>query len=402
MKRMLFLILAFSLFLASGCSFPQSYSIEKEQNILIAGVDVEGEDIVLTVLVDSVNAGGKEGEEKIEYKLYESKAKSMFEANDAIHQFMAKRPSWDHTKYIILGEQAARSGTDRLLSFFAEDDETRLLYRLAVTEGMTAKDFFSKANTGKSSLADYLDNLFASVKKTGKSREIHLINYAPARETGWVSVYMPSLKLYPNPVASGGSDSGSSGDSGGQGSSGSKQEILIRLNGFALFNEDRLAGFLSGDISRGLNFITNDINSTGITVKDKNGNSTGLEVMQSSTRVKPFFDPLSATIEVNVQSNLVEYYKISPLSDQDIGQLEQQQSELICNEIAQVIKRMQELDSDPGRIMDAFYHKDPVKWQEIKDNWKSVFSKLDITVKVNSKILNTYELREPLGKEGGS
>lgn len=392
MKRLVFVLLASALLLASGCSFPESYPIEKEQNILIAGVDVEGENIVLTVLVDSVSAGGQPGEEKVQYKLYQAAAKTIYEADEMLHQTLPKRPSWYHTKYIILGEEAAKSGVDRLFNFFSEDDETRLLYRIAVTQGMTAKDFLSKANTGKSDLADYFDTLFAAADRTGKSREIHLINFAPARETGWVSVYMPVLKMFPNPVSSGGSDSGGS-------SSGGSAETMVMLNGFALFDEDKLVGFLSGDISRGLNFITNDVKGSSFSVKDKDGNGVGLELMQSKAEIKPSYDPLSAVIEINVQSNLVEYHLVSPMNEQDVQNLEQQQNELICNEVAQAIKRMQELKSDPAHIMDTFYHSDPVKWQQIKGDWKNIFANLNITVKVNSKVLNTYELREAIGKE---
>ncbi len=391
-KALVLLWLAAMMLFMYGCSFPESYPIEDEQNILIAGIDVKDDNIILTVFVDSPSPGGKEGEEQIKYKLFTTEGKTLFEADNMLHQVMEKRPSWYHAKYVILGEEAAKKDIDKLFSFFIEDDETRLLYRTALIKGMNAKEFLQQANTGKESLADYLDTLFGSVGKTGKSRELHLINYAAQRDVHWVSFYMPVLELYKNPSLSAGQQGG-----GGGGDSSGERPYLITLDGFALFNEDRLTGFLSGDISRGLNIITNDIKHSVISIHDWQGNNVGLEIMECSSHIEPYFDPLSATIKVSFQSNLVEYDKVNPLIEDDIKYLERKQSELICYEVSQAVKRMQELKTDPARIMDAFYHKDPVKWQGIKDGWRDIFSDLEITIEVDSRIMNTYEFLNPIG-----
>jgi spore germination protein KC len=400
-RRIVSLIIITALTLSfAGCSFPEAFPIEKEQHIMIAGVDVDGEDIDLTVLVDSVSAGGESGKEQIKYKLFESKGATIYDADSHLHQMMEKRPSWFHTKYILVGEEAAKSGTNRLFSFFMEDDETRMLYRIALVKGMTAKEFLQKANTGKEDLADYLDSLFSALDQSGKSREVHLINYASQIEIPWVSNYMPVLELQKNPMKSEGSGGGDSGG-GGSDSGSSEQKNLVVLNGFALFDEDILAGFMGGDIARGLNVITNDAKSSEASVKDRYGRNVGLELMKSSAKIKPSFEPLSAEIEVNIEATLVEYLKSDPLSEGDIKYLEQQLSEHILGEVAQAITLLQQFKSDPARIMDAFYHKDPVKFQSIAADWKNVFSSLPIKVKVSSKILHTYELTEAIGDEDG-
>ncbi len=398
-RRILLFIMAAAAALASGCTFPESYPIEEEQNILIAGIDIEGDDIVLTVVVDAVSPGGEPGKEQIVYKLFKTTGATVYEADGKLHMLMEKRPSWYHTKYVLLGEDAARSGVDRLLSFFSEDDETRLLYRLAVVKDMTASEYLERANTGKDDLAGYLDTLFSAVHQTGKSREIHLINYAIYNQIPWTSIYMPVLQLEKNPVQPKGSKDGSDSESS-SGDSG-KEKQLTALNGYALFDGDRLAGFLDGEISRGLNVLTNDVQSSGMSVKYKDGSGVGLELISCDSKIEPCFDPLSVNISVNVKTNLVEYNKANPIEAQDIVYLENQQSQLICGEITSAIKCMQQLGSDPARIMDSFYHKDPVKWQTMQSDWKKLFSMLNVSISVNSQIQNTYELSEPVGSGGG-
>ena len=44
---------------------------------------------------------------------------------------------------------------------------------------------------------------------------------------------------------------------------------------------------------------------------------------------------------------------------------------------------LQKEGTDVIGMGDAFYHKDPKKWQSINANWQEIFSTLNITVKVN-------------------
>lgn len=400
MKRRAALLLLSILFVLgfAGCSLPESYPIEDSMNILVAGLDVEGEDIVLTVYVDTIK-GTKPGEEEVSYKLFTAKGKTVFEAKRALHAFVEKRVSWFHTKFLIVGEEAAKQDIDDMFSFFMEDDETRFLYRIAVAKGMKAQDFLKKASGIKVPLSDYLDTLFREVARTGMSREIHLLNYAAYREIPWVSVYIPTVELFENPAGES-EAGGESGKEGGGSSEKQEKAYLVKVEGFAIFDEDKLSGYLDRYLARGLNFINNEVSSTVIAVNDYDGSKVSLELLSAEANIKPDFDAMSVEIEVSVDSNIVEFTAVNPLNEQDMLYVAQQQNEYVCSEIAQTVSALKEMGCDPGFIMDEFYHKDPVKWQGMKDNWKEVFSKLNVKVKVTTKILNVYEITDAVGKGG--
>ncbi len=398
MNRKTLVLLAF--FLAApalaGCSFPAQYPIEDVQNILVAGLDTDGEDIVLSALVDTISPGGESGKEQIGYKLYVEKGKTVFEAKRNFHTYTDKRLSLYHTKYIVIGEEAARDGIDRLLAYFCEDNESRLLFRLVVAKGMTAKDFLQQANSEQNSLAGYLDTLFEEYSRTGKSREIHLINYVIYREMPWQSVYIPTAGIYTNPMEP--TDS-SGGEATGSGKQDMEKGMLVKLEGFALFDEDRLAGFLDGRGAQGLDIINNDFSSANITVTDKTGMNAALEIMKSSAKILPDFDSMSATVKVKVIANLVEYQTDEEVFDAEyIDYLEEQLDTHIKSIIDNSIKTMQEYRTDAAFIGDTFYHKDPVAWQDIKDDWKSVFAGMDINVEIDSEIQCTYEMLNAVGR----
>ncbi len=397
MKRIVAFILAFiSLPALQGCSFPEAFEIEQTQRVLVAGLDVENGEIVLTAMADTTE-GSEPEQEKVSFRLYTARGETVSEAENMLGALTDKHITWHHTKYIIIGEDAAKEGIARLFSFFTEDDEARLLYRIAVAKESTAKDFLLKANTIKGGLGGYLDALFSGAGRTGFTREIHLLNYAAYSEIPWVSVYIPTVEVFENPVGKGGAESGDEGGNEGE----SEQEFMIKAQGFALFDGDKLAGYLDARSARALNFLTGDVNRSLISVKDEKGKAAALDLIGAHTKVTPSFDPLFVEIEVDLQSNLTEYKGIDPMEADDLQYLAQRHSEIIRDEMAEAVSQMQSMACDPAFIMDRFYHKDPVKWQELKDDWKDVFTKLKVKIKVSTTIHSTYEFAQTAGEEGG-
>lgn len=393
-KKVVFLFVLSAVLVLQGCSFPEVYPIEGIQNILIAGLDVdESGDIILTTYVDKISSSAKPGEEQITYKLYIAKGKTVYDAGHDLHKLNEKHLSWAHTKYILVGEEAAKQGIDRLFSYFTEDDETKLLYRTAIVKGMTAQEFLQKASESKSSIADYLDTLFVEVKKTGESREIHLINYAINRNIPWNDVFIPAIELYAHPFALI-QDGGKQQQSG---NSGSSEENVINLNGFALFNKDKLAGFIENDLSVAFNILNNDLKGTQITVLSKNDHNVSLEILKCYASFSTSYNPLFLEIKVSLDSNYVEFHDFDkPLDTETIKYLEQQQNNLLKSSIEQCIRTMQYLGSDAAALGDKFYHENPYKWRRIQNDWKSMFPEMQFSVMVDSSIKSTYELKEPV------
>ncbi|MDD5016874.1 MAG: Ger(x)C family spore germination protein [Eubacteriales bacterium] len=387
----LFLIL-FAMLILHGCFFPEKHPIEDLQNILIAGIDRDGEDIVLTIVVDTINQSNS-GENQIGAELYVATGKTVFEAKRSLHEYTEKRIVWYHLKYIIIGEEAAEQGIDPYLSFFCENNENRFSHRLIVAQGITAKDLVQQICSQEGGVSENIDSLFTETARTGKSSEITLLDYAITRERPWESLYIPVITLIDNPVAQ------KSDDTQGQdGESSHEHKVLLQLDGYALFDEDLLTCFLDGDSTRGINFVINELDSTGIVVQDDKGQNVSLEIIESKVSIKPDFDePLSAAIEVVVKSNMVEYTENQDVGEEYITYLEQRQDAYIQNEIEQALTVIQQKKLDVIGMGDAFYHENVFKWNNIKEDWQNIFADLKITVKVTSDIKCTYSLLNAAG-----
>ncbi len=388
-KTVALLLAAITTFVSQGCNIFETYPIEDVQNILVAAIDTEGDQVVLTVLVDRICQSVEPGQEKISTKLYTATAPTIFGAKRLLHEYAEKRVSFYHLKYILIGEQAAKEGVGRYLSFFLEDDETRLLHKLLIAKDSTGKDFLEKASTD-SQFVDNLDTLFKETERTGKSKEIILLDYAIARERPWESVYMPTIRIYPSPTTQ--------EDTSVQAETSSQCTYQVELEGFALFKEDVLVAFLEDGAARGINCITSDLESSAVSLTDDRGDFVSLEIIESSAKIKvDYGPPLSASIEVEIQSNLVEYPEDKDLFNAEyILYLEEQQNACIKNEIEQALMILQENHTDAAGIGDVFYHEDPKKWKELQDNWQQIFSDLKITINVTSKIKCTYSIVNPV------
>lgn len=390
-------ILILFVLIAPGCTFPQHFPIEDTQNILIAGFDVEGEEIILTVLVDSIAQQGGSGQEKIENRLYCARGKTILEAKRNLHTFAEKRVTFYHTVYIVVGQDAAKNSIDKIINFFSEDDETNFLHILIIAKGMTAKEYLEQQNTEEKKVPDILSTLFNETSHTGYSKEINLIDYSIMRDTPWKNPYIPTVVLRKDMIVRVDDEDKESE----QNDNSQPPKTLTYLEGFGIFDdEDKLIGYLDAYMARGMLFMTGDVKGTPLSVKDNEGNYVALEVMETKAQIKPKYgDPLSATIEISVRTNLDEYQEADEALEEDyINHLEQKQNEFIKNEVEGALRYLQDKQTDTIGMGDAFYHEHPIKWQDIKGDWQSIFAELDIEIKVTSHIQFTYVLTDAVGK----
>jgi len=206
-----------------------------------------------------------------------------------------------------------------------------------------------------------------------------VIDYAIAMKRPWTSLYIPVVEPDTSSVVQAGNSQNS-------------QSVNVKLEGYAIFNGDRLAGFMDGDTAMGANFIINEMHSACITAQDIKGHSASIEVIDSRAEIIPgFSDPLSATIKVSVKANLVDYNIYSGISEEEyLCCLEQQGRDSILNKIEKAIAFAQQNNADVLGVGEAFHHKDPIKWQSIESGWPAMFGGMVFFVEVTLEIKGTY------------
>ena len=312
-----------------------------------------------------------------------SEGKTVFEAVRNFHTFSYQDVFWGHNGFIIISEELAREDIMKYLDFFTRDHELRLNAKVIIVKGTTAETFIKNGNTTSMFFPDVLNAVLSETDGISISKSIELSTAIAMFENGIASAYLPCAELID-------AEKKPQGDL-------NKKDII--LNGFALFKNNQLSEFATYGAGRGVNWIINNVKSGIIVVKDKTGGDVSLEIINSSRKIKPVLKNgvLNITVEIEETSNLDEQNSGEELFVQDtLKYLEERQNEAILKEAQSAIYLAQQYGLDPFGISNAVYHKYPIEWGKMKNNWEDIYKGTEIVVKVKSHIARAYLFNNPI------
>lgn len=341
----------------------------------------KGGEIRITVESESsIPASGK-GETIKKAFRYHAEGKTIFDANRNFSYFTDKDIFWGHTKYITIGETAAREDVLKYLDFFIRNHENRLNTNVAVVKNASASEMLQLS--GVEVTHKVISGIYENAGNVGVSKEILLSEFIEALSSKYSSAYLPYISIVKNTEYIGSHES----------------DNHLSLDGFAIFKGKKLLDFISAEKARGLSWINGDIKSTLIVVKDKKKNNVSLEVIGQDVDVKTSIKDGIAYIKVkiSVNSNIGELEgQIDVFDKESLLKLEKQQNDIVKGEIESVIAFAKENNVDIFGFGDKIFHQHPVKWEKIKDKWNELFPSVNIEVEVESKISRVYNIQKPI------
>jgi spore germination protein KC len=387
-KLLLIVLILINIISLSSCKKVIKGRVEIQNNLFIktCGFDKPAssqEDVQITIISkflkhsDNKSSSG----EKINNIMTEQ-GKTIFEANRKFHTFSSKDIFWGQLEFILIGEEAAKDDINKYLDFVTRDHELRLTAKVFIIKENTARQIIENTNTSTFFISERLNNLVDDIPALSISKELTLADFIGTLDNKYTSAHVPYVSLVKKTTMM----------------DENTDKYNLQLNGLAVFKKNKLFGYLDSTMSRGLNWILNDIDSGVIHVKDSKDNKIALEIINAKTKIIPKIKEgnLSASIKVDLTSNIVEQYGFEDIyNEKSIVSLEKQQETIISNEIQQVVKFAQNNQLDFLGIGDTIYHKYPIKWDNYKNDWNREFQNLDITVSVNSKISRVYVIKQP-------
>jgi len=383
----------------TGCEngiLPEGREIDDLQLVQVIGIDKlsdGSDDCMVTVASKNLDIGigkdssggmgGSTGGSTSKALVLSARGKTMFDAVRNIQTHSNKTIFWGHSEYYLIGEDAARENIADYIDFFTRDYELRIESKVYVVKGSTAKHLIEEFNHSDFYIADKLESLGNNLKLLSFSKELRVHELIKFLDIHFSSARIPCIHLVTRDTKE------------------AKNVTDLECDGYAIVSDLKLVGFIGRDISRGINFITNTVDSSIVTVKDPTGQDVSLEVIDSNTKVIPRFkgDTLeSILLKTKVISNLGEIQSQREFSDEStISFMESQASEIIKTEMEKALEEVVKLKSDCLEICDRISLRRPLKWHKIKDEWIQIFPNVKIDIEVDSKILRTYELVEPSG-----
>jgi Ger(x)C family germination protein len=338
------------------------------------------------VSLQTGGGGGGGSSQPSKSKNITAEGKTVFDAIRNLSLFSEKQPFFGHTEYILISEEMAKQGILECIDFMTRDHELRLNSRVYIVKGMSAQSFLEKSGKGELFIGDRLTHLEGASDNLSLSTKVTLAEVMFILDKSYLSLYIPSVEMKKTLQKS------------------EKNKMDVYLDGFGIFNGDKLTEFLSHDEVRGLIWLRN-LNEGGIiVVKDKNGENVSLEIMESKTKIEPLIKnngKLKATITIDLDTNVGEIFGQKNIFNKSILEyIEKKQNETVKRLIMSAIKDSKKSKIDFIGLGTHFYLKYPTVWEKYEKDWGKRLDKIDYDVQVNSNIMRSYQLNEPTNHRG--
>lgn len=385
-----FSILLIFILMLAGCSQLMSNRVEIDRifNTRIIAMDQLEENRVLYTITTKagiaspqVQQGGSRTTEVLV-----SEGATAFEAARNMAAYAYKKPHYGHTEFIIFGEDTARAGILAHLDFISRNQEFRYNAKIYIVKGISANSFISQTNIGILFLADMLSSIEDNAYALSQSGKVTLAEALFIFSKDNVSTFLPVLVITPSK----------------SGADATKGAYDIILKSYAIFKGDKLESFLDEELSRGVNWVKNRIQSGIILVEATDKKKVSMEIIQNKTTIKPYLDEngLQCTISIKFNTNIAETLSKEEIFDMDgLDYLKQQQEKQVKKEVEKILSYAQEKDMDIFGLVSNFSIKYPMMKNELRENWPALFPEIKFNVEVESNISRTYLIKEPASKK---
>jgi len=376
-KSLCFIISLVMLFSTSGCM--NRKEVDKLGLLGAIGVDRKEDQFVLTMEVTKPYQimGGIRPEDP--FVIVQSRGDTFFDAIRNTTNTFDRKLFLATNRIFIISEETAKAGITNVLDFWWRDHDARETDYLLIAKGCNASDIIGITGGMDDIPSLYLSDLIKANSASSKSickRTFRFLSeyYCQGKRP---TLGVVQLKKKEKPVG--------------------EKEMEIRLEGSAVFREDRLVGFLDGIETRALNFVTGKIKS-GIIIVPCAEKLNSIEIIKAKSKLDVIFQENRSDLKVSitVDGMLGEDQSDIDLKDPQImKRIETACAEVITQQVTQTIQRVQkDYHLDPFGFGLVVHRKYPEKWKEIKCNWDDVFaqSELEVDVKVNLSKSGLYQL----------
>lgn len=377
--------------------------IEKLYPIILAGVD-KNQDLEKPYQITTVSPTTEEQAEK-PTNIMSASGKTVFETNRMIGMYAENDIFWGHTKYLLIGEEAAREDINKYLDFFIRDNEPRTTIAPIIVKYHSSKEVINRLYEQNIDISNSLDNIMDNAGLTSYYRSINLLEYFNMSiESG--DGYLPYIILEKENLhlqMEQGSEEVEKGQYEKFVNEGpSKEDVVMHIPGYALIKDGKVVDHIHHEVARGLNWIVDEIGS-GVIVLENQGVTYNLEIINGSSKIEPKIegDHLKTDITIEVKTSITEMNRQGVrVDDELVHRLNDQLKKTVEKEVKEVIEIAQKHEIDILGIGNKFRLKHPIKWQqEYEDQWEELFPNTEINVMVEPNITRGALLNESIMEE---
>jgi spore germination protein KC len=361
---------------------------KKELNevAVVVGIGIdkeeEGQYKVTAQVIKPAPGGGKGAGSELPTWSVTAKGKTVMTAIESLNKISPRRLYWAHLQIVIFSEAQAREGIAPLLTWFERDRDSRAGSYIVVTRG-SAEDLLNKkielGSISSKAMADLLDG--AKMRQI-TARRVKLIDFTNQLATPGIDPVIDVI----NPKEIRG-----------------KVETY-QLSGVAIFQKDKMVGFIDGPSTMGTEVVFNELNYAilqGLCPKSED-KYFAFQITDFRSVVKPRItnSKIEVKVDIALEGNLSDQSCSTDLLQKD--NLKSMEKEIIKNLKKYVqleFDKAKEMDSDIygiGREIRRFYPKEWAKKGKNKEYLQDVVFdfKIEANVRRSGLIIEPTQVKQ--------
>ncbi len=313
--------------------------------------------------------------------MYQTTGNSIFEALRKMTTVSPRKIYLSHLRILAIQEDVAKDGIGKVLDFMSRDHELRTDFFIVIAKNTSA------ANTLK--ILTHLESIPAN----------QIFSSLQSSEKAWAPTIAITLNKLIADIVSEGKHPVVTGlrIKGDQEIGPNKKNVeeiaspaQLRYSGLAVFNKDKLIGWLNEEESKGYNYIVDNVKSTVGVAECPEGGKFSVEVVRSKTEVKGKLKNGKPRIDVKIRAevNVGEVECSMDLTKtKTIAELENIGKEKVQSFIEKTIEKVQEkYKVDIFGFGETMHRSNPKYWKKVKGEWDRIFVDLPVDVNVDVKI----------------
>jgi len=301
---------------------------------------------------------------------------------------------WPHNRWLLLGEEYAKSGVARVLDFWERDQETRRRAVVGVVKDGRAWDLLqTEFELERTPSEAGRGTLLNASKKSSSIVWTSVNDFVVALASEGIDPIALRVETipyaYPYEIT---------GDV-------TREEVkaTARLSGAAVFRSDKLVGWLDGREARGYNWVVGKVKSALLVVEapersiepEPGASLIGLEIIGAKGAFKPKITDdgrsIGIAVKISAEANFADVQPyVDSYSDSELWTItERRLEEVIRNEVMAAITKAQELRADIFGFGRGVYRADPKLWKQVKDRWYEIFALMEPEIEVSAKVVRS-------------
>lgn len=345
------------------------------------GVDLLENDLLeLTVQVLIPRRLAQEGYEGNAVVTYSTTGRTTFEVLRKITAISSRKIYIGHIQLIVLGDSIAKKGIRETVDFFERDHEFRRQALVLVAKDTTAREILETGSVFELIPAVHIANAINNSIHTGTTNRIILIELFREMNKWGDQLVLPTVinRHEAKP----------------------KVAKNLMVVGTAVFNQDKLVGYLDEYETRGYLWARGKLEGGIIVIPNKNQEEdlASLEVIKAKGKigVEVKEDKFLLIIKVESQFNIAEQQGNIDLTSPEMMEYVKGESiKAIKKEIEEALyigQKVLKVDYFGfGEVVSKNY---PREWKEVKPNWNTVFSNSPVEIEVISTIRGSGQILE--------